>query len=233
VTDFSICERPCVTNTAYTAYQDSATGGGEDSFALGISHREGDTVVLDVLRERKPRFIAYEVIREWAQLLKAYGTSEIHGDRYAYQLFADEWAKYGIRAHEPEHTTSEIFLHGLPLVLGKRARLINNKTLRNQPVALERRVVSNHEQISHPSGGHDDVAAAAMGVLVTAARGSNYSLDPFQPGFQDSDRQPQQAEQELSELIKQYGCSDQWWRAVERPKTFTGRYVGLNREYGD
>lgn len=231
VTDFSICERPRVANTSYLAFQDSATGGGQDSFALGIAHREGDNFVLDVLRERKPRFVAYEVIREWAFLLKSYGISEIHGDRYADQLFADEWAKYGIRAREPEHTTSENFLHGLPLVLGKRARLINNKTVRNQLVSLERRVVGDHEQVTHPSGGHDDVAAAAVGALVTAAQGSTYCLGPFQPDWVDLDRrtpaqeQPQEADADARQFLGTWDLSNNDAQPVQDMETMYRRYA--------
>ena len=52
------------------AYCDAAGGLGSDSFTLGVAHRLSDgsrNVVLDLLRERKPRFVPQEVVREFAQ----------------------------------------------------------------------------------------------------------------------------------------------------------------------
>jgi hypothetical protein len=129
--DENAYERPRVPNTTYLAYQDAASGGGEDSFALAIAHRERDIVILDLLHERRPRFVAYEVIAEYAQILKAYGISEIHGDRYAFQLFADEWRKHHIIAREPEASTTENYLRALPLESRQRSRRSRRRSLRS------------------------------------------------------------------------------------------------------
>ena len=64
------------------------------------------------------------------------------------------------------------YLAGLPLLLARRARLVDNAVLRAQLAGLERRVhAGDRESVSHaPSAGaHDDVAAAAVGALVLAA----------------------------------------------------------------
>src|SRR5262249_46872768 len=57
-TDWHIYERaprPCV---KYWAADDGAGGTGKDSYALAIVHFEADgTVVVDAVRERKPRFV--------------------------------------------------------------------------------------------------------------------------------------------------------------------------------
>jgi hypothetical protein len=205
-----------VPNATYLAFQDGATGAGEDSFALGIAHREGDIVILDLVRERRPRFVAYAVIAEWAQILRSYGIYEIHGDRFAFGLFAAEWGKHHIVAREPEHTTSEIYLRGLPLVLGRRVRLLDNPRLREQLLSLERRLVDGHEQVDHPKtpSAHDDVACAAMGAIVTAATRSRYRLDVFDPNFRDEDLPPPPAEQQPSPM-SYFGTAD-WWRSMPR-----------------
>ena len=39
-------------------------------------------MVLDVLRERKPRFVPRDVVVEFAALLKAYGCTNVLSDRY-------------------------------------------------------------------------------------------------------------------------------------------------------
>jgi hypothetical protein len=205
-----------VPNATYLAFQDGATGAGEDSFALGVAHLEGDIVILDLVRERRPRFVAYAVIAEWAQILRSYGIYEIHGDRFAFGLFAAEWGKHHIMAREPEHTTSEIYLRGLPLVLGRRVRLLDNPRLRDQLLSLERRLVDGHEQVDHPKtpGAHDDVAC---GAIVTAATRSRYRLDVFDPNFVDEDRR-QPAQQPEGPRV--FGAGGDWWRGQQpQPQT--------------
>ena len=76
VTDYGILERPPQPGVCYVAFMDASTGTGSDSFTLCIAHRllfGEDVVTVDVLRERKPRFVPAEVIREFATLLKSYG----------------------------------------------------------------------------------------------------------------------------------------------------------------
>jgi hypothetical protein len=219
-TDVGVFERPRVPGTIYRAYQDAASGGGSDSFALALAHRDAgsNVAVLDLLREDKPRFVAYTVIAEYAKILKHYGISEIYGDRYAFQLFADECKKNAIIMREPEASTntSANYLRGLPLMLGRRARLLDNSTLKNQILSLERRVVDGHEKVDHPqvAGAHDDVAAAAIGALVTVATRSGYRLDVFADDFIDEDRRPPPPQQPAP--TGQYHGTSQWWR--EQPR---------------
>jgi hypothetical protein len=244
-TDINIFERPRVPGTVYRAYQDAASGGGSDSFTLAIAHRDAGSsiAVLDLLRERKPRFVAYEVIAEFAKILKHYGIGEIYGDRYSFQLFSDEWRKHAITVREPETSTntSSNYLRGLPLVLGRRARLLTNTTLKNQLLSLERRVVDGHEVVDHPkvAGAHDDVAAAAIGALVTVAHRSGYRLDVFMPDFVDEDRKPPPTEQQKPAIPPEayYGTA-QWHKAMPRqPETYSANerlaslYRGLDRGF--
>lgn len=173
-TDFDCFERPPLHGIRYVAFTDAAGGLGSDSFTLAICHRLSDgsrVVMLDVLRERKPRFAPHEVVREFAQLLKAYGISEVWGDKFAGGFHADEWKRNGITFKPSENSTSENYLHWLPLLLSGRAKLINNATLRSQTSALERSVTaSGREQITHPkvASAHDDLATAAAGAMVLA-----------------------------------------------------------------
>jgi hypothetical protein len=57
------------------------------------------------------------------------------------------------------------------LLTSKRARLLDDVTTRTQLCSLERKVVSGHEIVTHPSAAssHDDVAASVCGCLVAAA----------------------------------------------------------------
>jgi hypothetical protein len=173
-TDWGVCERPPQTLNAYLGFADSAGGTGKDSFTLSIVHAENDTarsLVVDLVRERKPRFVAADVIAEYAQILRAYGVSSVVCDNFGGGMYADEWVRNGILFQKSLFDTSGNYLRALPLLMAKRAHLLDNATLRAQLVALERRVVGAHEVVSHPqvASAHDDLATAVCGALVTAA----------------------------------------------------------------
>jgi hypothetical protein len=128
-------------------------------------------VVLDLVRERKPRFAPHAVVAEFAQVLKAYHISEVFGDKYGGAFHSDEWKRHGITFRAAENTTTEIYLFWLSLLMSGRARLINNSTLKSQTCSLERSVTpAGHEIISHPrvASAHDDVSTSAAGVMVIA-----------------------------------------------------------------
>ena len=100
VTDYGIIERPPQPGVSYVGFADASTGTGSDSFTLCVAHRllfGEDIVYVDVLRERKPRFVPAEVIREFSTILKAYGICEVRGDSFGGGLVSDEWLRNGIQ----------------------------------------------------------------------------------------------------------------------------------------
>ena len=173
-TDWGVIERPPERGVQYVAFADAASGTGRDSFALAIGHAVNDaarTIVIDLLRERKPRFVAADVIREFSHLLRSYGISEVVSDNYAAGFSADEWARNGTRFRACDNNTSENFLCALPLLTSKRGRLSDDATARKQLSGLQRRVVAGHETVGHAqiASAHDDVAAAVCGCLAEIA----------------------------------------------------------------
>ena len=77
-TDWGVTERPPVAGIKYVAWVDAAGGTGRDSFALAIAHRNKDkTLTLDLVRERKPRFIASAVVAEFAEILRRYEITQV------------------------------------------------------------------------------------------------------------------------------------------------------------
>jgi hypothetical protein len=180
-TEWGVHERPPQPGISYYAYADCAGGTGSDSFALAIAERAKDgTVGLAALREHRPRFVPAQVIAEYAQLLKAYGISEIQSDKYAIGFHEAEWRSHGIKFNACERTTSENYLTALPLLLARRCSLLDNGVLRSQLSSLERRVgAGDRETVSHPqhASAHDDVSCAACGALATAAKGGKYRYD--------------------------------------------------------
>ena len=215
-TDFGSYERAPEPSSAvkYFAYCDAAGGTGKDSFTLAIAHREVNsrdrTVKLDLVRERKPRFVPSDVIAEFAAILRLYKITDVQGDGFAGGFHADEWAIHNIKFVPCERTTSENYLAALPILLSGRVRLIDNATLRQQLAGLERRVHGNtRESVSHPQthGAHDDVATSACGAIVLAATRPVYDL--FSGWLDDDEPEPLsvqvQAEKHYADLLQRYG----------------------------
>ncbi|MGH9682308.1 MAG: hypothetical protein ACRD4S_01685 [Candidatus Acidiferrales bacterium] len=147
------------------------SGGSSDSMTLAIAHRVKLTgkVVLDVLRETKPPFSPENTVREYVATLKAYGISEVTGDRYAGEWPREHFRNGGIVYKPSEKTRSELYIELLPMLNSRRAFLLDNPRLISQLIGLERRASrSGAESIDHAPNGHDDLANSAAGALVLA-----------------------------------------------------------------
>jgi hypothetical protein len=173
--DVGVTVRPPVAGISFFAFADPS-GGAHDSFTLGISHREKDeTVVLDMLYERKPPFNPSETVEEIAKLLKSYGCSKVTGDRYAAGWTVEAFQKVGVKYIASERDRSQIYLDTLPLFASGRCRLIDNQRLVSQFAQLERRTFSTgKDRVDHGSSGKDDACNSAAGALVLAAGKGGY-----------------------------------------------------------
>jgi hypothetical protein len=168
-TDFNVLERPPRPFISYFAFFDQAFGSGKDSFAIAIAHREGDITIIDAIRERKPRFVPDDVIKEYSALLKSYRVRKVVGDKAA-DGYRYTWQDNGIYYEPSEHNKTEIYLRFLPIVLAQRVRLIDSPVLRQQLLSLERKVVGGRETVDHPRhiNAHDDVSNVCAGVALLA-----------------------------------------------------------------
>ena len=165
---FELPPRPGVRYVAFT----DPSGGSADSYAVAICHAEGKTAVLDAVRERRPPFSPDAVTEEFAGLLKAYGIQKVQGDHYAGEWPRERWRVHGIQYEPSERTASQIFAEMLPLLNGGRAELLEHQRLSMQLIALERRTSrTGKDLISHPPGGHDDLAVAVCGAATLVAGG--------------------------------------------------------------
>lgn len=163
-------ELPPALGLRYQGFVDPS-GGSQDSMTLAISHRQGEQVILDCIRERRPPFSPENVVEEFATLLKNYGVSRISGDRYAGEWPRERFQKHGIVYEPSEKTRSELYLELLPLLNGGRVELLDDRTLLHQLQNLERRTGSGRDSIDHCPCGHDDVANAAAGAVYLCAKG--------------------------------------------------------------
>jgi hypothetical protein len=217
-TDFKVYERMPVPGVTYRAFADAAGGTGSDAYGFAISHREIGTekiAKLDVLREYRPRFVPAQVIAELAKLCKLYNISEVQGAKFAGGFHADEWQRHGIRFKPCENTTSENYLHLLPMLLSGRARLLDNATLRSQLAGLERKMTaSGYETVTHMqvSSAHDDMSCAAAGALVASGHGYTYDSQyrAWDPDYVEPDRSP--APQQPSSEPPPIQANANWWQ---------------------
>jgi hypothetical protein len=162
-------ELPPTPGIAYKAFTDPS-GGRQDSFTLAIAHREGDVVVLDALRERRPPFSPDEVVEQFARFLASYGVRRVTGDRYGGEWPRERFRVHGITYEPAKLPRSDLYKELLPLVNAGRVQLLDDARLRAQLIGLERRTArGGRDSIDHAPGAHDDVANAAAGAVVLAA----------------------------------------------------------------
>ena len=81
--DVGVLVRPPRPGVTYRGFVDAASGVGQDSFALGIAHKNGNEIVLDLAHEIRPPFSPDRALAECASLLKSYGLRSCVGDKYS------------------------------------------------------------------------------------------------------------------------------------------------------
>ena len=137
------------------------------AFTLAISHKEGKTAILDLVRERVPPLSPEAVCQEFAGVLKQYKISSVVGDRYSGEFVRELFRKAGVNYEPCERSKSEIYGDAVAIINSGAVDLLDNSKLTAQLVGLERRVrVGGKDMIDHGPGAHDDLANAAMGAVV-------------------------------------------------------------------
>jgi len=157
-------ELPPVAGTIYQAFVDPS-GGSVDSMTLAIAHRDGERVVLDAIRERRPPFSPEAVVDEFSALLKTYRVATITGDRYGGEWPRERFRKAGIQYLPAKKAKSDLYRDLLPALNSGQIELLDYPRLINQACALERRTArGGRDSIDHAPGGHDDLANVLAGV---------------------------------------------------------------------
>jgi hypothetical protein len=108
-------ERPPERKHSYVAFVDPS-GGSSDAMTMAIAHREGETQILDVVRERKPPFSPEAVVEEYTSLMKQYRVSKVYGDRYGGEWPREQFSKRGVFYEPAEKPKSELYRDLLPLI---------------------------------------------------------------------------------------------------------------------
>ena len=157
----------------YHGFCDAAGGSGKDSFVLGISHGDGETAVLDCIREFKPPFSPEIVVSELASVLRNYGLCEVTGDAYSGEFVRELFRDNGISYRVSRKSKSEIYIDLLPMLNSGRVALLDHPKMVSQLCGLERRTTrgTGRDIVDHAPNGHDDLINAAAGSLCLANLG--------------------------------------------------------------
>jgi hypothetical protein len=162
-------ERPPQRQWRYVAFVDPS-GGSADSMTLAIAHKEGNTAILDVIREATVPFSPEAIVEEFADTLRKYRITRVIGDRYGGEWPREQFRRHGANYEPSERTKSQLYVDLLPLVNSRAVDLLDNDKAVFQLVGLERRTGrGGKDSIDHAPGGHDDVANAVAGALSLAA----------------------------------------------------------------
>jgi len=146
------------------------SGGRSDDAALAIGHRNGRTVIIDLLHRYKAPFNPHRIVSEMANELKRYSLKQVTGDNYAADFVAQAFEGCGIGYMKAEKPKSTLYAELLPRLCSKEIELLDDPLLINQLASLERRTRSGgRDIIDHPAGQHDDLANAVAGVAEVAA----------------------------------------------------------------
>jgi len=161
-------ELPYISENIYTAFVDPS-GGSRDSMTLSIAHPEGETRILDLIREVKPPFSPEQVTKDFSETLKSYHLDTVTGDRYAGEWPRERFSEHGITYELAPMPKSDLYRELLPLINSGRVELLDHDRMFNQILNLERRTArSGKDSIDHPPNGHDDVGNSVAGALVVA-----------------------------------------------------------------
>ena len=96
------------------------SGGSSDAMTLAIAHKEDETEILDVIRERKPPFSPEAVAEEYAKLVRSYRCTKVYGDRYGGEWPREQFRKHGVNYEPAEKPKSELYRDLLPLINSTR-----------------------------------------------------------------------------------------------------------------
>jgi len=163
--EHGIYERPPTGGFRYRAFCDPS-GGASDSFTLAIAHMDRNVATLDLIREVRPPFSPEEAVMEFCAIMKAYRISKVSGDKYAGEWPRERFKVHGVQYEVAEKAKSDIYRDLLPMLMSKKAALLDHERLINQLTGLERRTArGGRDSVDHTPGGHDDVANAVAGAL--------------------------------------------------------------------
>jgi hypothetical protein len=162
-------ELPKIQGASYFAFVDPSGGRG-DSMTMSIAHKDGERIVQDAARVKRPPFDPGACVREFCEVLESYGVREVTGDKYSASWCSSAFEKEGISYKNSELSKSDLYVEFLPLIMQGAVELLDLKQQTVELRQLERRTGRGKDNVDHPQGLHDDVANAVAGACVMASK---------------------------------------------------------------
>lgn len=160
---------PRLDRHSYSAFCD-ISGGRADDAALAVGHREGERVVIDLVRRWKAPFSPAAVAAEMAAECKRFGVYSVGGDNYAANFNSSVFEAHGVGYDRSATPRADLYRELLPRLCSRLIELPDDAGLVAQIASLERRVrAGGRDVIDHPPGGKDDLANVVAGVCQRTA----------------------------------------------------------------
>ena len=158
-------ELPPAEGLDYEAFVDPS-GGRRDAFTCAIAHKDGERIVVDVVRAWPAPFNPAGVTEECAELLKCYRVDTVVGDRYAGEWPREAFRSHGITYDLAALDRSRLYVELVPAVNAARVEIPDDPALLRELRGLERRRGSSgRDRVDHRPGAHDDRSNALAGVV--------------------------------------------------------------------
>jgi hypothetical protein len=172
---------PWQDGTRYFAAVDMS-GGSSDDACLAIAHRDGKTVVLDLIAKQPgaPPFDPRYAVARFCDRLAEFRISRVFGDAFAGQTFRQDFQKRGVTYEVRSASASDLYERLEPVLNAGELELLDAPTLIEQLVSL----VWRGSKITHENGAHDDhatAAALAVRVVREAMTGDDFVVIPHYP----------------------------------------------------
>jgi hypothetical protein len=166
--DVGVKERPPMADVSAEAFLDPAGGSGADAMAICVGHKEGDVVVIDAIRSRRPPFDPSDVVNEFCDLLASYKVTKVTSDRWGGEFVRQPFRDRGVGFELAEKSKSDLYRDLVPLINSRRISILDDRQLINEILGLERRTArgTGRDTIDHGpnAGAHDDRANCCAGV---------------------------------------------------------------------
>ncbi len=167
----------------YFCFVDVAGGGGRDSYAVAIGHKEDERAVVDVVRSRRPKFNPDEVTAQYCDLIKEYHVLSVTGDKFSGDWALNSFAKHGVKYIRSEKSKSEIYLDMEEILNTSRLSIPNKELLVTQLKSLIRKTRSGGRDSVDTDGGQpEDEGNVCAGVAVMVSQKPRYWSKAEQEG---------------------------------------------------
>jgi hypothetical protein len=117
---------PWVSTQHYVGSVDPS-GGSQDSMTLAVAHLEHGRAILDLVREWRPPFNPEAVVKEFAEVLRAYRVNTVSGDHYAGEWPREQFRKQGISYQVADRPKSDLYRDLLPLLTSGTVELLDHQ----------------------------------------------------------------------------------------------------------